>query len=135
MHITAFGVKLNKKQKRLELLGIVISDNDKLQFYMEQIYALNMFDKKEMVNWENKPIVRKDNYDKAKLYLENLVTDFKTYTQNSGGTAAKLDYKSANMAADVGDKLWKYIHEIASAAAADKELAANINELTKAKDA
>jgi hypothetical protein len=40
MHITAFGLKLDKEQKRLELLGILISNKDKLQFYMEQIYAL-----------------------------------------------------------------------------------------------
>ncbi len=50
MHIMAFGLKLDKEQKRLELLGIVISNKDKLQFYMEQIYASNKFNKKEMVN-------------------------------------------------------------------------------------
>ncbi len=49
MHITAFGLKLDKEQKRLKLLGIYISNKDNLQFYMEQIYALNMFGKKEMV--------------------------------------------------------------------------------------
>jgi hypothetical protein len=36
MHIKAFGLRLDKVQKRLELLGIAISDKDKLQFYMEQ---------------------------------------------------------------------------------------------------
>jgi hypothetical protein len=135
MHITAFGLRLDKAQKRLKLLGIVISDEDELQFYMEQIYASNTFNKKEMVDWENKPIATKDDYDKAKLYFENLVKDFETYTQNSGGTAAKQGYESANMAADVGDVLWRYIHEIVSAAAAGKESAANINEVTQAKDA
>ncbi len=61
--------------------------------------------------------------------------DFETYTQNSGGTAAKQGYKSAKMAAEVGKKLWKYIQEIAIAAAAKKELAANISKEMKAKDA
>ena len=41
--------------------------------------------------------------------------------------------------ADVGDKIRKYIQEIASATVADKErtaeLAANISDATKAKDA
>jgi hypothetical protein len=61
MHITAFGLKLDKEQKQLKLLGIAISGKDKLQFYMEQIYASNMFDKKEMIDWENKPVVVKDD--------------------------------------------------------------------------
>ena len=47
---------------------------------MEQIYPLNMFDKKEMVDWENKPITIKDDYDEARLYFEHLVKDFETYT-------------------------------------------------------
>jgi hypothetical protein len=29
-----------------------------------------MFDKKEMVDWENKPILIKDNYIEAKLYFK-----------------------------------------------------------------
>jgi hypothetical protein len=94
-----------------------------------------MFDKKEMVDWENKSIAIKEDYDEAKIYFKNVVKDFKTYTQNSGGTAEKQGYESANMAAEVGNKLWRYIQEIAWAAAADKESAANINKLTKSKDA
>jgi hypothetical protein len=39
-HLTAFGMKLDKEQHRLDRLGIVISNEDKLQFYMEQIYKL-----------------------------------------------------------------------------------------------
>ncbi len=41
MHLTAFGMKLDKDQNRLNRLGIVISNKDKLQFYLEQIYASN----------------------------------------------------------------------------------------------
>jgi hypothetical protein len=37
MHLTAFGMKLNKEQARIDRLRVVISDKDKLQFYMEQI--------------------------------------------------------------------------------------------------
>ena len=120
-HLTAFGMKLDKEQSRLDRLGIVISDEDKLHFYLEQIYALNCFAKTEMVTWENKPILIKDDYAKAKLYSKTLVKDFKTYTQNRGGGAAKTGYKSANQMADVGDKIRKYIQELASATVADKE--------------
>jgi len=85
------------------------------------------------------PILIKDDYAKAKLYFETLVKDFETYTQNSGGGAAKTGYESANQMADVGDEIRKYIQEIARATVADKErtaeLAANISDATNAKDA
>ncbi len=70
-----------------------------------------MFDKKEMVDWENKLIIIKDDYNQAKLYFETLVKDFETYTQNSGGTTSQKKYDSTNMAADVGDKIRRYIQE------------------------
>ena len=138
MHLTAFGMKLDKEQARIDRLGVVISDEDKLQFYMEQIYASKCFDKKEMVDWENKSVNVKDDYDQSKLYFEGLVRDFKTYTQNSGDHGKK-GYKSANQIADVGDEIRKYIQEIASASVASNkkavEFAANISEESKAKDA
>jgi hypothetical protein len=105
---------------------------------MEQIYASNCFDKKEMVDWENKPVNIKDDYNQAKMYFEGLVRDFETYTQNSGDHGKK-GYESANQMADVGDEIRKYIHEIASASAASNkkaaEFAANVSDEAKAKDA
>ena len=85
-----------------------------------------------MAAWENKTVAIKEDYDQAKKYFKDLVRDFKTYTQNSGGAAAKAGYKSANQMADVGDKIRKYIQDIASATAAYKErtaeLAANVHK-------
>jgi hypothetical protein len=138
MHLTAFGMKLDKEQARIDRLGVVISDEDKLQFYMEQIYVSNCFDKMEMVDWENKLVNVKDNYDEAKLYFEGLVRDFETYTQNSGDYGKK-GYESANQMADVGNEIRKYIQEIASASVASNitaaKFAANVSEESKAKDA
>jgi hypothetical protein len=121
MHLMAFGMKLDKEQARIDRLGVVISDKDKLQFYMEQIYLPNCFNKKEMVDWENKPIAIKDDYNKAKQYFKGLVRDFETYMQNSGGNSAKMGYESANQMADVSDKIQKYIQEIASATVASNK--------------
>ena len=91
-----------------------------------------------MVDWENKPVNRKDDYDEEKLYFEGLVRDFETYTQNSGNYGKK-GYESANQMADVGDEIQKYIQEIASASVASNEkaaeFAANISEESKAKGA
>ena len=47
MHLTAFGMKLDKEQVRIDRLGVVISNEDKLQFYMEQIYASNFSTKRK----------------------------------------------------------------------------------------
>ncbi len=69
MHLTAFGMKLDKEQARIDRLGVVISNKDKLQFYMEQIYVSNCFDKKEMVDWENKPINIKGGLQQSKVLL------------------------------------------------------------------
>jgi hypothetical protein len=44
-----------------------------------------------MVTWENKPIILKDDYTQEKAYFENLVKDFKTYTQNSRGKTWNVD--------------------------------------------
>jgi hypothetical protein len=131
-------MKLDKDQVRLDRLGIVISDEDKLQFYLEKIYASNCFDKTEMVTWENKQFIIKDDYEQAKQYFETLVKDFEIYTQNSGGGASKTGYESVNNIADVRDEIRKYIQEITSATIANKErtaeLAANVSEAAKAKD-
>jgi hypothetical protein len=48
-HPTAFGKRLNDNQVRIKRYGITISNEDKLQFYLEQMYALNHFNKKEMI--------------------------------------------------------------------------------------
>ena len=75
----------------------------------------------------------------AKQYFEGLVRDFKVYAQNSGGTAGKNKYKSANHAADAakGDELRQYIAQTAAAAVAKEEkhdeLATSIRDTTQKK--
>ena len=98
------------------------------------MYPSNHFDKKEMTKWENKPILIKDEFVEAKLYFKGLVKDYEVYAQNSGGTAGKHNYKSANQAAEAkaGDELRKYIAGIAQAAVTHEEQAANIRDSNKA---
>ena len=47
IHLTAFGKRLDDEQIRIERFGITISDEDKLQFYLEQMYASNHFETKK----------------------------------------------------------------------------------------
>ncbi len=132
-HLTAFGKRLNDNQVSIERFGITISDEDKLQFYLEQMYASNHFDKKEMTMWENKPKAIKNDFNDAKTYFEGLVWDYEVYKQNSGGTAGKHNFESANQAtkADCGNELCQYIAGIAQAAVKQEEHAANIRDSTK----
>ena len=139
-HLTAFGKRLDDDQVRIERFGITISDDDKLQFYLEQMYASNTFDKKEMTEWENKPEAIKNDFEEAKLYFEGLVKDYETYEQNSGGTTGKHKYDSAlqTREADQGDELREYIAKIATAAVAreekQEELTANMRDSAAAKE-
>ena len=134
IHLTAFGKCLDDDQIRIERFGITISDEDKLQFYLEQMYASNHFDKKEMTEWENKSIAIKDDFDEAKLYFEGLVKDYEAYAQNSNGTAGKHNFESTNQAtkADAGDELRKYIIGIVQAVVIQEEQATNIRYRSKA---
>jgi hypothetical protein len=64
-HLTAFGKCLNEDQVRIKRFSITISNKDKLQFHLEQMYASNHFDKKEMTEWENKTEAIKHNFNEA----------------------------------------------------------------------
>jgi hypothetical protein len=100
------------------------------------MYSSNQFNQPQMTTWENKPEVVKNDWDKAKKYFEGLIRDFEVYEQNSGGTAGRGKYKSANATADAnkGDKLWQHIATIAAAAAAKDEMAANIRDSAQKKN-
>jgi hypothetical protein len=86
-----------------------------------------------MTEWENKPKAIKDSFNKAMTYFEGLVRDYKVYKQNSGGTAIKHSFESANQATEAnrGDKLWQYIAGITKAVVAQEEQAANIHNSAK----
>ena len=63
---------------------IVIPDDDKLQFYLKQMYASGRFDKQEMLEWEMQPDNTKEDYALARAYFETIVKATDTYEQNSG---------------------------------------------------
>ena len=137
-HLTAFGKRLDDDQRALVRSDVTIADEDKLQFYLEQMYDSNHFEKSEMLDWEKKPTIIKTNYVDAKDYFETLVKATDTYAQNAGGgTAGRNKYESANNMADIGDEIREYIANLASAAAdgAAKEQAANTMGKTNQFDA
>jgi hypothetical protein len=68
------------------------------------------------------------------MYFKGLIKDYKVYAQNSGGTAGKHKFESANQVAEAhrSNELHRYIAGIAQAAVAQEEQAANIRDSTKA---
>ncbi len=140
IHLTAFGKCLNDELIRIERFGITISDKEKLQLYLEQMYSSNQFNQTKITTWENKAEIIKTNWDKAKQYFEGLIRNFEVYEQNSSKTMGKGKYDCANATADAdkGDELRQYIATIVAAAAVkeDKqdELVANICDSTQKKN-
>ena len=119
---------MDDDQRALVRSDVTFADKNKLQFYLEQMYDSNHFEKSKMLEWEKKPTIIKSNYFDAKDYFEALVKVTDTYVQNAGGgTAGHNKYESANNMADIGNKIREYIVNLASASAdgAAQEQAAN----------
>jgi hypothetical protein len=65
--------RLNDNKKALIRLDVAIPDNDKLQFYPEEIYDSTKFDKQDMLTWEQSSAIIKTNFDQTKAYFEKIV--------------------------------------------------------------
>jgi hypothetical protein len=131
-YLTAFGKHLDDNQQALICSNVTIADEDKLQFYLEQMYGSNHFNKNNMLEWEKQPNATKTDYNRANYYFEALVKATDTYKQNArGGTAGRNKYESANQLADYGNKIHEYIPKIAGASAS----AANANATTNQSEA
>jgi hypothetical protein len=72
-HLTAFRKFLDEDQNALVCSDIMIADKDKLQFYLEEMYNSNHFNKNKMLDWEKKLMAIKLNYTNTKRYFEDLV--------------------------------------------------------------
>ena len=68
-HLTMFGKFLDDYQCALVCSNVTIADEDKLQFYLKQMYDSNHFEKSKMMDWEKKPTIIKSNYVNAKDYF------------------------------------------------------------------
>ena len=61
----AFRKRLNNDQHALVHSDVTIAYDNKLQFYLEEIYNSNCFNKQEMLTWEQQPAATKTNYNLA----------------------------------------------------------------------
>jgi hypothetical protein len=112
-------------------MDVTIPDDNKLQFYLEEIYDSNKFDKQDMLTWEQSSAIIKTNFDQTKAYFEKIVKATNVYKQNTDGNSARCNkYKSANQMANYSNKLQEWIQQIASNGA-NNEFAANTQATDK----
>ena len=50
-HIKVFSKRINDEQYHLADVKILFHEEDKLQFYIEQMYDRTMFENEEMMKW------------------------------------------------------------------------------------
>jgi hypothetical protein len=92
-HITKFARELDKQQKLCREIGVPAADLTKIQKYVENMYASEMFDDKEMRAWENKPDADK-TWPAAKTYFVELYKSKRKF--NEEREARKGGFESAN---------------------------------------
>jgi hypothetical protein len=92
-HITKFARELDKQQKLCREINVPAADATKIQHYVENMYASEMFDDKEMRAWENKPEANK-TWDNAKLHFVELYKSKRKYSEER--EARKGGFESAN---------------------------------------
>jgi hypothetical protein len=68
-----------------------------------------------MLTWEQQPALIKTNFNQTKAYFKKIIKATDVYEQNSGSSSTRGNkYKSANQMANIGNKLHKWIQQIAS---------------------
>ncbi len=70
-HLTAFGKCLDDDQRALVRSDVTIADKDKLQFYLEQMYDSNHFDKNEISIGRSSPPPQKRTTTLPKITLRH----------------------------------------------------------------
>ena len=94
MHITKFRKHPDKDQAYLKTVGITVSDKSKLQFYVKQMLDSRLFDKRNIISWEDR---KKGNtiWPNATKYFQDLVDSNERHTNVASGTAKSSRFNSA----------------------------------------
>ena len=65
-HIATFIRRLDEEQKKLKKVGITLNESEKVQHFVEQMYEADLFDDKEMMEWE---ATTSKSWPQAKIYF------------------------------------------------------------------
>ena len=93
MHLTKFGIQLNKEQAYLKTCRINIADDVKTQFYVEQMIDSGIFSKLDIIAWESD--LQAKEWGDAVLYFAERMEDKDKYTEVLGGLKKRTRFKSA----------------------------------------
>ena len=67
-HFTTFAKRLSREQKKLKNDSINISDADKKQHLMIQVWDRDLFDRAVMIKWSERPTIQK-SFDHMVAYF------------------------------------------------------------------
>ena len=93
-HITVLGKRLNYDQANLADFNVIITEEDKLQLYIEKMHDIATLEKEYIINWENS-MESDRTWANSTKYFEDLIVDIKMYHSNIRGTFNQARYESA----------------------------------------
>ena len=96
-HITKFARNLDRKQEWCTEINVNKTDGDKVQVYVESMYAIELFDDKDMQVWEDKTNANK-TWANAKTYFEKEWKTKSNWTKER--KTRRSGYESANSVAN-----------------------------------
>ena len=109
-HITGYSRRLDQEQATLARDNILIADADKLHQYILQMYKCNYFDQPMMTEWEKKATADK-TYANAVIFFNDKMASIEKYQENSGNSAMRNGFESANSALEIADQMKTILKE------------------------
>ena len=91
--LTDYAKRIDKEQVQMGQDGIAISNDDKLQHFMEEMYDSGQFERPHYQDWEDRPDFEK-TWVEAVKYFEAVIEAMGTFEDNVGGTVKKSKYES-----------------------------------------
>ena len=91
-HFTTFAKRLSREQKKLKSDNIIISDADKKQHLMIQVWDRDHFDRAVMIEWNEQPNIQK-SFDNAVAYFTKNLAAIKSFEADGGGALKKQGYE------------------------------------------
>jgi hypothetical protein len=99
-HFTTFANRLNREQKKLRDDNIVVSDADKKQHLMVELWGRDLFDRPVMIEWNERPREERE-YEHAVAYFTKHLAAIETYEAAGGGASKKQGFESTNAVAEI----------------------------------
>jgi len=99
-HFTTFAYRLDREQAALLKDSIIISDADKKQHMMVEVWARDLFDRAVMIKWNDRTPAQK-SYAHAVTYFTKELRSIENFEASGGGASKKQGFESANVVAEI----------------------------------